>query len=110
MKLAVEFSVGEDINAARGALTTYHVGNSRTLVGRDVGDTALHIAAADKYPTVIEFLISKGAKTDIKDRRGLTPLAVAKHPGRQFITGGDNGEKIGDEKIATLLTTLGAQE
>ena len=110
MKLAVEFSGGEDINAARGALTTYHVGNSRTLVGRDVGDTALHIATADKYPTVIEFLISKGAKTDIKDRRGLTPLAVAKHTGRQFITGGDNGEKIGDEKIATLLTNLGAQE
>jgi ankyrin repeat protein len=110
MKLAVEFSGGEDINAARGPLTTYHVGNSRTLVGRDVGDTALHIAAADKYPTVVEFLISKGARTDIKDRRGLTPLAVAKHTGRQFITGGDNGEKIGDEKIATLLTSLGAQE
>ena len=52
MKLAVEFSGGEDINAARGALITYHVGNSRTLVGRDVGDTALHIATADKYPTV----------------------------------------------------------
>jgi uncharacterized protein len=110
MKLAVEFSGGEDINAARGALTTYHVGNSRTLVGRDVGDTALHIAAADKYPTVIEFLISKGARTDIKDRRGLTPLQVAKHPGRQFITGGDNGEKIGDEKVATVLASLGAQE
>jgi len=75
-----------------------------------VGDTALHIAAADKYPTVIEFLISKGARTDAKDRRGLTPLQVAKHPGRQFITGGDNGEKIGDEKIATLLASLGAQE
>jgi ankyrin repeat protein len=110
MKLAVELSGGEDINAARGALTTYHVGNSRTLVGRDVGDTALHIATADKYPTVIEFLISKGAKTDVKDRRGLTPLAVAKHTGRQFITGGDNGEKIGDEKIAALLASLGAQE
>ena len=110
MKLAVEFSGAEDINAARGALVTYHVGNSRNLVGRGVGDTALHIATADKYPTVIEFLISKGAKTDIKNRRGLTPLAVAKSPGRQFITGGDNGEKIGDEKVATLLASLGAQE
>ncbi len=110
MKLAVELSGGEDINEARGALVTYHVGNSRNLVGRGVGDTALHIATADKYPTVIEFLISKGAKTDIKNRRGLTPLAVAKSPGRQFITGGDNGEKIGDEKIATVLAGLGAQE
>ena len=110
MKLAVELSGGEDINAARGALVTYHVGNSRNLVGRGVGDTALHIATADKYPTVIEFLISKGAKTDIKNRRGLTPLAVAKSPGRQFITGGDNGEKIGDEKVAAVLAGLGAQE
>lgn len=110
MKLAVELSGGEDINAARGALVTYHVGNSRNLVGRGVGDTALHIASADKYPTVIEFLISKGARTDIKNRRGLTPLALAKSPDRQFITGGNNGEKIGDEKIATLLASLGAQE
>lgn len=110
MKLAVELSGGEDINEVRGALVTYHVGNSRNLVGRGVGDTALHIATADKYPTVIEFLISKGARTDIKNRRGLTPLALAKLPGRQFITGGDNGEKIGDEKIATVLAGLGAQE
>ena len=37
----VQFVVehGVDINAVRGALTTYHVGNSRTLVGRDVGDS-----------------------------------------------------------------------
>jgi hypothetical protein len=29
------------------------VGNSRTLVGRDVGDTAPHIATADKATTVV---------------------------------------------------------
>ncbi len=108
MKLAVE--LGGDVNAARGALTTYHVGNSRTLVGRDVGDTALHMAAADKYPTVIEFLVSKGARMDVKDKRGLTPLELAQHTGRQFITGGDNGEKIGDEKIAGLLAGLSAKQ
>ena len=108
MKLVVE--LGGDVNGARGALTTYHVGNSRTLVGRDVGDTALHIATADKYPTVVEFLISKGAKTDVRDKRGLTPMGIAKHPGRQFITGGDNGEKIGDPKMVTVLQQLGAPE
>jgi ankyrin repeat protein len=108
MKLAVEF--GGDVNAARGALVTYHVGNSRTLVGRDAGDTALHIATADKYPTVVEFLVSKGAKMDVKDRRGLTPLGIAKAPGRQFITGGDNGEKIGDPKMVAVLERLGASQ
>ena len=64
MKLVVE--LGGDINAARGNLVTYHVGNSRTLVGRDAGDTALHIATVDKYPTVVEFLVSKGAKLDVE--------------------------------------------
>ncbi len=108
MKLTLE--LGGDINAARGNLTTYHVGNSRTLVGRDVGDTALHIATADKYPTVIEFLVASGARLDVKDKRGLTPLGIAKHTGRQFITGGDNGEKIGDPKMAALLEKLGATD
>jgi ankyrin repeat protein len=108
MKLVVE--LGGDVNGARGTLVTYHVGNSRTLVGRDAGDTALHIATADKYPTVVEFLVSKGAKLDVRDRRGLTPLAIAKHTGRQFITGGDNGEKIGDPKMVGALEKLGATE
>jgi ankyrin repeat protein len=108
MKLVVE--LGGEVNGARGNLVTYHVGNSRTLVGRDVGDTALHIATADKYPTVVEFLVSKGARLDVRDRRGLTPLGIAKAPGRQFITGGDNGEKIGDPKMVAALEKLGATE
>jgi uncharacterized protein len=108
MKLVVE--LGGEVNGARGNLVTYHVGNSRTLVGRDVGDTALHIATADKYPSVVEFLVSKGAKLDVRDRRGLTPLGIAKAPGRQFITGGDNGEKIGDPKMVAALEKLGATE
>jgi ankyrin repeat protein len=108
MKLAVE--LGGDVNAARGTLVTYHVGNSRTLVGRDAGDTALHIATADKYPTVVEYLVSKGARMDVKDRRGLTPLGIAKAPGRQFITGGDNGEHIGDPKMVAVLERLGASQ
>jgi ankyrin repeat protein len=109
MKYVVELNK-VDLNAARGNLTTYHIGNSRTLVGRDVGDTALHMATADKYPTVVEYLVSKGAKMDVKDKRGLTPLALAKSPNRQFITGGDNGEKIGDPKLAALLEKMGAPE
>jgi ankyrin repeat protein len=108
MKMVVE--LGGDVNGARGPLVTYHVGNSRTLVGRDAGDTALHIATADKYPTVVEFLVSKGARMDVKDRRGLTPLGIAKAPGRQFITGGDNGERIGDPKMVAVLQQLGAPE
>jgi ankyrin repeat protein len=107
VKLTLE--LGVDVNAARGKLTTYHVGNSRTLVGRDVGDTALHMAAADKLWNVVDLLVKAGARMDVKDRRGLTPLGIATSKNRQFQTGG-GGEFIGDENIAELLRSLGAKE
>jgi ankyrin repeat protein len=107
VKVAIE--LGDDINASRGALTTYHVGNSRTIVGRDVGDTALHIAVVDKLYQVAEFLVKNGAKLDVKDRRGFTPLALATSTALQFQTGG-GGEPIGDVYMAEVLRYLGAKE
>ena len=75
MKVALE--LGDDINASRGALTTYHVGNSRTIVGRDVGDTALHIAVVDKLYQVAEFLVKNGADPNIPTFAGTTALMAA---------------------------------
>jgi len=51
---------GVDINAADGR-----------------GQTALHGAALMGYDQVVEFLAEHGAKLDVKDRRGFTPLDVA---------------------------------
>ncbi len=107
MKVTIE--LGDNINAARGALTTYHVGNSRTIVGRDVGDTALHIAVVDKLYQVAEFLVKNGAKMDVKDKRGFTPLALAESKALQFQTGG-GGDPIGDAYMAEVLRYLGAKE
>lgn len=41
------------------------------------GRTALHGAAQKGYDHVIRFLVERGAKLDIKDRRGITPLDAA---------------------------------
>ena len=44
------------------------------------GDTALHIAAARRQDTVIEFLVGKGADVNAKNKAGETPLATVLKP------------------------------
>jgi uncharacterized protein len=41
------------------------------------GQTALHGAAIQGYDQIVRFLAERGAKLDIKDNRGLTPLDAA---------------------------------
>jgi ankyrin repeat protein len=58
VKLAVE--LGNDINAVAAN-----------------GDTALHSAAYHGFDSDITFLVTKGARLDVKNKRGQTPLMVA---------------------------------
>jgi ankyrin repeat protein len=44
---------------------------------RWTGSTALHGAPLTNQPSIIEFLVEKGAKLDVKNRLGWTPLMVA---------------------------------
>jgi ankyrin repeat protein len=41
------------------------------------GNTALHAVAARGYDTVVKFLVEKGARLDIKNNKGQTPLDAA---------------------------------
>jgi uncharacterized protein len=41
------------------------------------GDTALHVAAARGYDMVIPLLVEHGARVDVTNKRGVTPLAAA---------------------------------
>jgi len=41
------------------------------------GDSALHIAAALGYDTVVQLLVDRGANVNVKNARGVTPLAAA---------------------------------
>jgi cytohesin len=55
-----------------------------------IGDTALHGAAANGYLSVISFLVDNGATVNVRNKRNQTPLAAA------------------DGKAAELLKQLGA--
>lgn len=59
VKLFVE--KGADVNAAN-----------------NLGNTALHYAALQGNERIVEFLVSKGAKLDVKNKQGRTPAEVAK--------------------------------
>ncbi len=39
------------------------------------GDTALHVAAGRGYNTIVQLLADRGAQLNVKNKRGLTPLA-----------------------------------
>uniref|UniRef100_A0A8V5G4Q3 Uncharacterized protein n=1 Tax=Melopsittacus undulatus TaxID=13146 RepID=A0A8V5G4Q3_MELUD len=59
----------------------------KTLKDNDINklnpssETLLHVAAANGHATVMEYLISKGAKVDVKDKNGRTPLHRAAEKG-----------------------------
>jgi ankyrin repeat protein len=71
-------SLGADVNAANQA-----------------GDTAMHGAAAKGYARVIQLLADSGAKPDVKNRRGMTPLNVA--------------QTVKGQPVTNLLTKLSAK-
>jgi ankyrin len=78
VKVALE--LGGDVNASNQA-----------------SDTALHGAAAKGFSTIVQVLVDHGAKLDVKNRRGQTPLAVTPQP-------------RGEGSTAALLRKLGAKE
>ena len=41
------------------------------------GDTALHVASALGHDTVVQFLVERGARVSLKNKRGITPLVAA---------------------------------
>lgn len=65
------------------------------------GDTALHGAAAAGLTKVIQFLADRGAKLDVKNKAGQTPLSLTIPRGRQ-----QTGSKPAEE----LLRKLGATQ
>jgi len=85
--LKVAISVGADVNASNQA-----------------GNTALHGAASKAYTDVIKLLVEKGAKLDVRNKRGETPLTLASaEPNRVYAERDRSGTKA-------LLLQLGAKD
>lgn len=102
--VAAAVGLGGDANAANQA-----------------GDTALHVAAALGYDTVVELLVERGARVNVKNTRGITPLLAAMFGstvgrGRAAVPAG--ADSIGFERpiemahpsTVALLKKLGATE
>lgn len=102
------------------ALPAFKATESRSLeavktaleLGADVnainekGETALHGAAKLGYNTVVQFLVDKGARLDVKNKRNETPLAMTSPYLDPF------SDQVVQERKSTaeLLRKLGAKE
>ena len=73
---------GADVNAQVTGAASYSGRIARALTGDPVntksneGMTALHVAVRSRNATLVRYLLDKGARTDIKDASGRTPLDV----------------------------------
>lgn len=68
------------------------------------GNTALHVAASSQSNPIIQLLAEKGAKLDVKNKVGQTPLALASVGGRR---GAGAGAR--PSPTAELLRSLGSK-
>jgi len=91
---------GADVNARISDITTLtaRIARTNTLTDRQ-GQTTLFFAAESGRTAVVKYLLEHGAKVDVKDDMGRTPIALvdAARGGR-----GERGESRGSE-IVTLL-------
>ena len=83
-------------------------------LGADVGAmnedglTALHAAAAKGADTVVQFLIAKGAKIDVRDKYQRTPLSIAAGERLPWIPDGLRLSDMIQPSTRDLLLKLGA--
>ena len=90
VQLAVE--LGADISAAN-----------------EDGLTALHAAAANGADTVVQFLIAKGARIDVRDKYQRTPLSIAAGERLPWVPDGERFSGMIQAGTRDLLLKLGAK-
>ena len=115
VRLCVE--LGSDVNAVTDFGDAPFVGDGVTLLQRlplhitkdptqSIGDmrwdgsTALHAASYRGLEAVVRFLVSRGARMDVENRLGWTPLTVA----GGFLVANNYHER--DDRMIALLTEL----
>jgi uncharacterized protein len=93
--MMVALAAGADVNAV-----------NRT------GDAAIHFAVTMGFDSVVQLLADKGADVNVKNKRGLTPLALARGGGgRRGVPADDEaGPDSSGASTTALLRRLGAAE
>jgi ankyrin repeat protein len=104
---AVEFGKVESESRVLEGVATAVVLGADVNAANDAGDTALHTAASFGYETVVQFLVDHGARLDVKNVRGLTPLAEASGGGSSGITA---ARRVLHPGTVALLHKLGASQ
>ena len=74
---AIDFGKVEPESRVRETVAAVIGLGARLEAASRSGDTALHVAAALGYDTVVQLLVDRGAAVSVKNARGLTPLAAA---------------------------------
>ncbi|XP_009580505.1 PREDICTED: ankyrin-1-like [Fulmarus glacialis] len=78
-----------DVGIFHAVAKSYLSELEKTLKDNDINalnsssETLLHVAAANGHLTIMEYLISKGAKIDVKDKKGRTALHRAAEKGHR---------------------------
>ena len=75
------------------------------------GDRALHVAAANEHPSVVQFLVDRGAAINARNGRGLTPLGlITRSARRNGQTATNDDDPSGRSETVQLLRALGATQ
>eukprot|EP00798_Chlamydomonas_sp_ICE-L_P001681 gene1681-33077_t len=69
-----EAADNDDVDAVRDILSEHPTARDAK---NNQGDSALHYAVVQGYEDIVEYLASKGAPLELKDKDGETPLDVA---------------------------------
>lgn len=118
---AIDFGKVEPESRVRDAVAAAVGMGSDPNAANQAGDTALLVAAARGYDTVIQWLVEHGARVNVKNTRGMTPLAAAMFgstAGRGRSAAPAGADSLGFERpidiahpsAVALLKKLGASE
>ena len=102
LDIATKIPVEEERLALQAVTLSVELGGD-VNAANEAGDTALHAAASLGMDTVIQFLATRGANLDARNKAGRTPLASARREDGV-------GASVVREKTAALLRQLGAKQ